>query len=150
MKTSQKILSITKTKFLSPRLYNSFNLSEDKRVKSDIFNSFIQYKKFPFSNNFRKGINYFINPFSFLRKNSSSNLLLSNRNYNNNNNKNNIQKKEFTHIKGNFKLKNKNKNKNKRNLNSQIRNKTVDNRNDKEENRFKSRYKYLIRNLSFN
>ena len=146
MKTSQKILSITKTKFLSPRLYNSFNLSEDKRVKSDKFNSFIQYKKFPFSNNFRKGINYFINPFSFLRKNSSSNLLLSNGNYNNN--KNNIQKKEFTHIKGNFKLKNKNKNK--RNLNSQIRNKTVDNRNDKEENRFKSRYKYLIRNLSFN
>lgn len=143
MRTSQKILSITKAKFLSPLLYNSFNSSEDKRVKSEIFNSFVQYKKFPFSNNFRKGIHYFINPFSFLRKNSSSNLLLSKRNYNNN-----IRKKEFTHIKGNFNLKNKNKNK--RNFISQIRNKTVDNKNNSEENRFKSRYKYLIRNLSFN
>ena len=133
---------MAKTKNLSPRMYNNFNLSDDKRVKSDIFNSYMKYKKILFSNNFQKAIQCFINPFSFLKKNSSSNLLLSKRNY-----YNNIQKREFTHIKEKTI-----KNKNKRKIKCYLRNNTIDNENKREdgENKFKSKYKYLMRNLSFN
>ena len=142
MKSLTRKISNSKSKILSPRIYKNFNLSDNKRKKPDILTSYIKYTNFPFPNNFKTDIRHFINPFSFLSKNSSSNILLMK----------NI-KSQKPNIKY-FKIKKKTKIKNQRNKKCEFRNKTLnDNKNKKKENeekRFKSRYKILIRNLSFN
>ena len=142
IKSSTPKIFNTKSKILSPLLHNNYNSSDNKRIKLDILTSIIKYKNFPFSDSFKSNIRHFINPFSFLRKNSSSKILLMN---NLRNQKQNIKY---------FKIKKKTTIKNQRNKNLILRNKTInDNKNkrkENEENRFKWRYKVLIRNLSFN
>ena len=139
MRAYLKNIYETKANFISTRKFNNFNLSEDKRINQDILNSYKKFRKFPFSKDFKKDIKYIINPFSFFKRNSSSNLLILKKNYDN------ILRKEFTYIKRKRDIKNKT------NFQSQLRNKSIGStREDNKEKKFKSRYKILIKNLSFN
>ena len=118
IKSSTPKIFNTKSKILSPLLHNNYNSSDNKRIKLDILTSIIKYKNFPFSDSFKSNIRHFINPFSFLRKNSSSNILLMK----------NI-KSQKPNIKY-FKIKKKTKIKNQRNKKCEFRNKTInDNKN---------------------
>ena len=115
--------------------YNHFfNLSDEKRKKPDILTSFLIYKKLPFI----KIKQNRINPFFHLRKNNSTNLL----------SKQNLIKKKprkYSYIKR--KINKNDKNNNKLPINN-INNKRP--KEDNQENKFKKRYKNLIKNLSFN
>lgn len=134
MKTSSIRMASSKSRLFSPKNYNNFNLSDEKRVKGDILSSYIKYKKYNFSDTFENKIKQFINPFSIIRNKGKSNLLLSMKN---------LKEKKY------FQIKRKTNIKKERNNKPPLRIKTL-NIKENEENKFKSRYKYLIRNISFN
>ena len=138
MKTSYLGKSSAKSKLFNSINYNKFDLSDEKRVKPDILSSYSKYIKFPFSSTIENKIKRFVNPFSILRNNSSSALLLSLKN---------LKEKKYFHIKRKTNIKKE------RNIKPPLKIKTFNNnQNNKEneENKFKSKYKNLIRNLSYN
>ena len=143
MNSTPKRISNTKEKLFRPLSYNILSLSDEKRIKPDILTSYLNYKNYPLLNKFNVGFKYFINPFSFIKKNNTSNLLLSMKNLiNKNTKKQNFYKQRKIHINNNNKYRN-NKIKNKRmHFNTKKENNY--------ENKFKSKYKLIMRNLSYN
>ena len=141
MNSAPKRKSNTKEKLFRPLSYDNFSLSDEKRIKPDILTSYLNYKKY--FNKFNVGFQNFMNPFSFIKKNNTSNLLLSMKNLiNKNTKKQNFYKQRKIHINNNNKYRN-----------NKIKNKRMYFNTKKEnnyENKFKSKYKLIMRNLSYN
>ena len=131
-------ISSVKTKLIKPFNNIDYSLNDIKRTKQNIFTSYLKNKNYPLFNKFDKHFKNIINPFSIVKKNNTSDLLLSMKNLINKRTKEKLLIKRKIHIK----------------INNKPRNNTIKHFNTKKEinyeNKFKSRYKYIIRNLSYN
>lgn len=125
---------INETKFKSSII---FDLNDEKRIAPNILNSYMKFKKFAYSTNFKTDIKHLINPFLILRKNSISLLSMSKA-------KSEKISQKFKHINNKPKIIKKRKEK------SAIINSKRKKKEKEKENMFKPKYKILMENLSFN
>ena len=133
MNSNFKRLSKTKGGYLSPFSSINFSIGEEEKISGDILTSYIKYKNYNIEKKLKKEFRYFLNPFLFLKKNNST---LSTQLKNNEKIR---PSKIFNYIGGKVHI---NKDRN----NDLI----IDKKEKRDENKFRSKYKYLMRNISFN
>ena len=137
MNSGPNRISGVKTKLIKSFNNIDYSLNDIKRTKPDIFTSYLKYKNYPLFNKFDKHFKNILNPFSIINKNNTSDLLLSMKNLINKRTKEKLLIKRKILIK----------------INNKIRNNNINNINNKKEinyeNKFKSKYKFIVRNLSF-
>ena len=141
MHTDTKILSSKGRKKIRSFSRFKFNLKEEENYESNVLNNYLKYKNILLNSKYSKQYNRFLNPFMFLKKNNSTSVLSLQ-----NNNEIKSKKKVFSFNKINNIIKY-------RNISSGINHIVSHNNNnndEKRENKFKPKYKLLIRNLSFN
>lgn len=136
MHTDTKILSSKGGKKVRTFSRINFNLNEEENYDRNVLNNYLKYKNILLKNKNSKQYNRFLNPFSFLKKNNSTSLLSL---------QNNHETKQ-KNIVFNFVKKNNIKKYSGRNHIISRNNNNDENSEDK----FKPKYKALMRNLSFN
>jgi len=138
MNSGPNRISGVKTKLIKSYNNIDYSLNDIKRKKPDIFTSYLKYKNYPLFNKFDKHFKNILNPFSIIKKNNTSDLFLSMKKLINKRTNEKLLIKRKILIK----------------INNKFRNNNINNFNTKKEinyeNKFKSRYKFIIKNLSFN
>jgi len=141
MNTDTKILSSKGRKKLRYFSRIKFNLKEEENYETNVLNNYLKYKNLLLNNKYSKKYNRFLNPFLILKKNNSTSALSL---------QNSHETKKKTKI---FNFIKRNDIKKYRNICSgrnHIISRNNNNNEEKRENKFKPKYKLLMRNLSFN
>ena len=143
MHTDTKIFSGKGRKKIRPLSRIKFNLKKEENYESNVLVNYLKYKDILLNNKFSKQYNRFLNPFMFLKKNNSTSILSLQ-----NSHETKKKKKVFNINKKNNIIKYRNISLGRSNIVS-LNNNNRSNE-EKRENKFKPKYKLLMRNLSFN
>jgi hypothetical protein len=142
MHTDTKILSSKGRKRLRSLSRIKFNLKEEDNYESNVLNNYLKYKDILLNNKYSKQYNRFLNPFIFLKKNNSTSILSLQDNH-----EAKKKKKVFNFIKKNNIIKYRNISSGRNQIVSRNNNSSND---EQRGNKFKPKYKLLMRSLSFN
>lgn len=142
MHTDTKILSSKGRKKIRSFSRIKFNLKEEENYESNILNNYLKYKDILLNNKYSKLYNRFLNPFMPLKKNNSTSILSLQ-----NNDETKRKKKVFSFNKRNNMIKFRNISSGRNHI---VSRNNSNSKEEKRENKFKPKYKLLMRSLSFN